>query len=259
MCCVAADYHLLFTIYSYDVPENKCADCRNSSSEEFGCCDNHLVENGTQCSASPRNCKIEMSVCSIGLGRSVTQCPDGTSMYRRKPVPESPFNPPISLSRNGTNWVCTLIHNKANWLTANYSILNLKFSLPQFESHFHIILHNFDLNNGTYELIDRLSVNLTIGTKISRRVLSCQFGLATIELEVSLVCTGNFYGSYCHRVCNSPPCPCDPGFTGEFCATNIDECASVDCSGRGVCSDGVNSYTCTCQDGYRGANCEGLR
>ena len=105
--------------------------------------------------------------------------------------------------------------------------------------------------------MDSFPTNLTLGTMVSRRTLNGQFGLATIELEVSLVCTGNFYGPDCTLVCNSPPCPCDPGFTGDFCAINIDECASVDCSGRGVCSDGVNSYTCACQDGYSGVNCQG--
>lgn len=36
---------------------------------------------------------------------------------------------------------------------------------------------------------------------------------------------------------------------------DIDECQSTPCI-HGSCSDGVNTYTCTCDPGYTGANCE---
>ena len=35
-----------------------------------------------------------------------------------------------------------------------------------------------------------------------------------------------------------------------------DECASSPCQNGGTCVDGVNSYTCNCNVGYAGANCE---
>ena len=38
--------------------------------------------------------------------------------------------------------------------------------------------------------------------------------------------------------------------------TDIDECASSPCQNGGTCTDGVNSYTCTCVAGYEGDNCE---
>ena len=34
--------------------------------------------------------------------------------------------------------------------------------------------------------------------------------------------------------------------------SDIDECAISPCMNEGTCSDGVNSYTCTCLTGYEG-------
>ena len=55
---------------------------------------------------------------------------------------------------------------------------------------------------------------------------------------------------------NSFFCSCDPGFTGELCQTNIDECVGVGCSGNGECLDEVNSFTCDCRSGYTGPLCD---
>ena len=38
--------------------------------------------------------------------------------------------------------------------------------------------------------------------------------------------------------------------------TDIDECAASPCQNGGTCVDGVNSYTCNCEVGYAGKNCE---
>ena len=54
-------------------------------------------------------------------------------------------------------------------------------------------------------------------------------------------------------------CDCCAGWTGDYCDTNIDECAlSVNnsepiCLHGGVCSDTLGSYTCLCDNtGYTG-------
>ena len=39
-----------------------------------------------------------------------------------------------------------------------------------------------------------------------------------------------------------------------ICITDIDECDSDPCE-HGNCKDGINSYTCECEDGYTGDNC----
>ena len=47
-------------------------------------------------------------------------------------------------------------------------------------------------------------------------------------------------------------------FTGNKCIrmTDYDDCSSKPCMNGATCHDSVDSYTCQCQSGYRGGNCE---
>ena len=38
--------------------------------------------------------------------------------------------------------------------------------------------------------------------------------------------------------------------------TDIDECSSNPCENGGTCNDAVDMYTCDCDAGYNGDNCE---
>ncbi|KAJ8319082.1 hypothetical protein KUTeg_004173 [Tegillarca granosa] len=87
------------------------------------------------------------------------------------------------------------------------------------------------------------------------------------------VCSNN---STCVDGVKSYTCSCKPGYTDQYCRTNIDECIGVNCN-NGNCVDGididecasepcmhngtcetntVNAYSCKCPNGYTGKNCE---
>ncbi|XP_033110748.1 cubilin-like [Anneissia japonica] len=51
-------------------------------------------------------------------------------------------------------------------------------------------------------------------------------------------------------------CICNPGYSGNNCQNNVNECSSNPCQNGGTCSDGVDGYTCSCASGYDGPNCE---
>ncbi|CAH1256482.1 NOTCH1 [Branchiostoma lanceolatum] len=50
-------------------------------------------------------------------------------------------------------------------------------------------------------------------------------------------------------------CSCENGWEGADCDQDIDDCASSPCV-HGTCTDGMASYTCSCENGWEGANCE---
>ena len=61
---------------------------------------------------------------------------------------------------------------------------------------------------------------------------------------------------HCVDGVNMYTCTCDQGFTGRRCDINVDECESVNCSTNGRCIDGVGSFYCECDSGYSGMLCE---
>ena len=51
-------------------------------------------------------------------------------------------------------------------------------------------------------------------------------------------------------------CECQPGYTGDRCQYNIDDCDSKPCLNGGKCTDKVNGFTCECPGGFTGKQCE---
>ena len=49
---------------------------------------------------------------------------------------------------------------------------------------------------------------------------------------------------------------CPPGYKGENCEINIDDCNPNRCRNGGTCIDGINTFTCDCLDGWEGEFCE---
>ena len=51
-------------------------------------------------------------------------------------------------------------------------------------------------------------------------------------------------------------CICDAGFTGDDCSQNIDDCSPDPCGNGGSCTDGDNTFTCSCTAPWTGATCQ---
>ncbi|CAF2970635.1 unnamed protein product [Rotaria sp. Silwood2] len=62
-------------------------------------------------------------------------------------------------------------------------------------------------------------------------------------------------GGKCLQITRSYRCFCTPGYTGTFCETNINECASSPCQHDGICYDLEASYICYCPDGFFRPQC----
>ena len=136
-----------------------------------------------------------------------------------------------------------------------------------------------------HDLVDTFSLNIPSGFGVyyigfNARVESDgrgQYGLARITLRAKVRCAQFFYGDRCryinvcaqdaiqcsgHGTCvremNSYSCACNHGYTGRNCEEDIDECSLMEtpCSGRGNCSDGMASFNCSCEPGYTGQVCE---
>ncbi|KAK2152642.1 hypothetical protein LSH36_324g03052 [Paralvinella palmiformis] len=50
-------------------------------------------------------------------------------------------------------------------------------------------------------------------------------------------------------------CQCLPGYTGQLCLQNKDDCVNHTCRHNSACIDRINSYSCKCTEGFFGPRC----
>ncbi|CAH8492945.1 unnamed protein product [Heterobilharzia americana] len=62
-------------------------------------------------------------------------------------------------------------------------------------------------------------------------------------------------GATCVDLGNSFNCICRPGFDGQYCENDINECNSMPCYNNGTCKDLINSFECDCPKGFIGTDC----
>jgi hypothetical protein len=63
-------------------------------------------------------------------------------------------------------------------------------------------------------------------------------------------------GATCVDAVNQFSCVCVPGFSGTLCQTDINECASNPCQNGASCSDAVNQFSCLCAPGFSDVLCQ---
>lgn len=49
---------------------------------------------------------------------------------------------------------------------------------------------------------------------------------------------------------------CQPGYTGQFCEEDINECLPEPCQNGGMCIDRLNGFECECMPGFTGYVCD---
>uniref|UniRef100_A0A4W5MR16 Slit homolog 1 protein n=1 Tax=Hucho hucho TaxID=62062 RepID=A0A4W5MR16_9TELE len=62
--------------------------------------------------------------------------------------------------------------------------------------------------------------------------------------------------STCLITSTGPQCVCSPGYVGDDCSVDYDDCEENHCQNRAQCVDQLNGYSCSCPDGYSGQLCE---
>ncbi|XP_062386826.1 protein crumbs homolog 1-like [Sardina pilchardus] len=63
-----------------------------------------------------------------------------------------------------------------------------------------------------------------------------------------------FNGGNCSTIADT--CDCMPGFTGQWCEQDVDECASDPCLNGGYCRNLINRFQCVCEMSYSGEHCQ---
>ncbi|XP_042313252.1 protein eyes shut homolog [Sceloporus undulatus] len=62
--------------------------------------------------------------------------------------------------------------------------------------------------------------------------------------------------SLCKDELDGYHCFCAPGFIGNNCDTEVDECLSYPCHNGGTCIEHLNAFNCLCSHGFQGTLCE---
>uniref|UniRef100_A0A3B3U8B1 Protein crumbs homolog 1-like n=1 Tax=Poecilia latipinna TaxID=48699 RepID=A0A3B3U8B1_9TELE len=91
--------------------------------------------------------------------------------------------------------------------------------------------------------------------------------------EFNCSCSPGWEGNLCEKEineCSSDPCvygsctdlmadyqcTCDPGYDGMNCQNEVDNCLEFSCVNGGVCEEIAGTHTCSCPPGYKGTRCQ---
>ena len=65
-------------------------------------------------------------------------------------------------------------------------------------------------------------------------------------------------GGHCVDGINTYTCDCPVEYTGKYCTVDVDECSVFPdiCKNGATCANTPNGYSCICVNGYSGKNCD---
>ncbi|XP_063416131.1 fibropellin-1-like [Mytilus trossulus] len=109
--------------------------------------------------------------------------------------------------------------------------------------------------NDLFDVKYTLEEHQSIHVSIKSSLVLSRLNCARIYIDE---CVSNQcqHGGMCTNEINGYSCTCDSGYAGVNCEENINECDSSPCQHSGTCTDGINEYMCACVPGYTGSNCE---
>jgi len=115
---------------------------------------------------------------------------------------------------------------------------------------------NVDFENGWQEKSARFIFSGIVEDSVSftcrvSKSLSFDGGIVPNPCSVKLVAVDNLQ---CTDGVNGYTCQCTPGYRGENCDEDVNECDmnTHNCDLNADCSNSVGSFTCSCKDGYTG-------
>ncbi|XP_071943795.1 uncharacterized protein [Antedon mediterranea] len=106
--------------------------------------------------------------------------------------------------------------------------------------------------------IDGLTPGAAYSFSVSALVDGSEYTSSAVYLTTPLGCEVNpcTNGGACLTVGNAYSCNCAPGFSGQNCQSNVNDCSGISCMNGGECIDHIDGFDCACADGFTGTTCE---
>ena len=104
---------------------------------------------------------------------------------------------------------------------------------------FHIVTYANELRSAHVIMIAIICNSLNAGW----RGLNCSEDID--ECDDAGICLN---GATCVNSQGSYSCQCVPGYVGQHCGVDVNECESEPCQNAGVCGDEVDGFTCDCSE-----------